>query len=174
MWSDPRRASTASGRNRPWVSEISPRVTGFSVIGFSVMKLVCATGRPRASVPHLVLPDSLQIGCRALTDFTNSLRLYCREGPKEDARNWSKSGGSAAALLGIPRVSPQAGEYYPQSAGRARHLRGDADRRREVAVLSASSGDFREDGGGGFSVDCPDGGPGGATGADGYSGGGDQ
>src|SRR6266852_3803755 len=174
MWSDPRRASTASGRNRPWVSEISPRVTGFSVIGFSLMKLVCATGRPRASVPMWLFPiHHKSIVERSPTSQTG-LRLYCREGLKEDARNWSKSGGSAAALLGIPRVSPQAGECYPQSAGRARYLRGDADRRREVAVLPASSGDFREDGGGGFSADRTDAGPGGATGADGHSGGGDQ
>jgi DNA-binding protein HU-beta len=80
----------------------------------------------------------------------------------------------AAALLGISRVSPQAGECYTESAGRARHLRGDADWRREVAVLPASGGDFGEDGGGGFSADRADAGPGGATGADGHSGGGDQ
>src|SRR5208337_2651456 len=97
------------------------------------------------------------------------LRLYC---PK-NARG-SKLGGSAAALLGIPRVSPQAGERYPQSAGRARYMCGDADRRRKVAVLPASGGDFGEDGGGGFSADRAHAGPGGATGADGHSGGGDQ
>src|ERR1700738_3108024 len=133
-----------------------------------------AAGRPRASVPTWCLPIHHKSYVERSQTSQASLRLYCREGPKEDARNWSKSGGSAAALLGIPRVSPQAGECYPQSAGRARYLCGDADRRREIAVLPASGGDFREDGGGGFSVDCPDAGPGGATSADGYSGGGGQ
>src|ERR1019366_6556536 len=85
-----------------------------------------------------------------------------------------KSFRSAAALLGIPRVSPKARECYTESAGRARYLRGDADRGREVAVLPASGRDFGEDGGGGFSADRVDAGPGGATGANGHSGGGDQ
>src|SRR5208337_3996847 len=92
----------------------------------------------------------------------------------KNARNGSKPGGSTAALLGIPRVSSQAGECYPESADRARYLCGDADRRRKVAVLPASGGDFGEDGGGGFSADRSDAGSGGTTGADGHSGGGDQ
>src|SRR6266478_6415056 len=135
---------------------------------------MCATGRPRAAVPTwFLLIHHKSVVERSQTSWTG-LRLYCREGPKVDAGNWSKLGGGAAALLGIPRVSPQTGECYPQSAGRARHLCGDADRRREVAVLPASGGDFGEDGGGGFSVDRADAGPGRATGADGRSGGSDQ
>src|SRR5208283_2691970 len=103
------------------------------------------------------------------------LRLYC---PKNDrtknAGTSSKFGGCAAALLGIPRVSPQTGECYPQSAGGARYLCRDADGRREVAVLPASGSDFGQDGGGGFSADRADAGPSRATGADGHSCGGNQ
>src|ERR1700675_894587 len=133
-----------------------------------------AAGRPRAAVATwFLLIHHKSVVERSQTSWTG-LRLYCREGRRKNARNWSKLVGSAAALLGIPRVPPQAGECYPQSAGRARYLCGDADRRREVAVLPASGGDFREDSGRGFSVDRADAGPGGATGADGYSGGGDQ
>jgi hypothetical protein len=79
-------------------------------------------------------------------------------------------GGHAAALLGISRVSPQTGERDTESAGRARHLRRDADRRRKVAVLPTAGGDFREDGGGRFSADRAHAGPGGTTRADGHSG----
>src|ERR1700681_2231880 len=174
MRSDPRRASTDPGRSRPWASEITPRVTYFTVVSFDIVKLMCACGTDECVLPYVVLADSSQIVCRALTDFAKWSKAILPRRSKEDARSWSKPGGSAAALVGIPRVSPQAGECYPQSAGRARYLCGDADRRREIAVLPASGGDFREDGGGGFSVDCADAGPGGATGADGHSGGGHQ
>ena len=44
----------------------------------------------------------------------------------------------------------------------------------EVAVLPTPGGGFGEDGGGGFSADRADAGPGGATGANGHTGGGDQ
>src|SRR6202165_892669 len=103
-----------------------------------------------AAVPTWCMPIHHKSYVERSQTSRAGLRLYFRESRRKNARNWSKLVGSAAALLGIPRVPPQAGECYPQSAGRARYLCGDADRRREVAVLSASSGDFRKDGGGGF------------------------
>src|SRR5450755_231977 len=60
--------------------------------------------------------------------WPSSLTLYC---PKDVATKnarpslpiRSRSGRSPSPLLGIPRVSPQAGERHPQPAGGARYLR---------------------------------------------------
>src|SRR5271163_154102 len=168
---DPRRARIASGRRRPCVSEITPRSTDFAVIGLLISSswaLLDGRGGRSSVIRH-------KAGVERSQTSPTLLRLYCQKNARrKNSRRWSKLGGSAATLLGIPRISPQAGECHPQSAGGARYLCGDADWRRKVAVLPASGGDFREDGGGGFSTDRADAGPGGATGADGHSSGGHQ
>src|SRR5258706_12283211 len=75
-------------------------------------------------------------------------------------------------LLGLRLVSSLAGRCCPQPAWRTRCLRGHADWWREVAVLPVAGGDFwRKDSHRSLSADRPDAGSGGATDADGDSGG---
>src|SRR5216684_1003772 len=88
MRSDPRRASTASARSRPCVSEITPRVIRFSAIRFSIAKLMGAAGRPRAAVPTWFLLIHHKSGVERSQTSTTALRLYCprvREGRMPEA-----------------------------------------------------------------------------------------
>src|ERR1700693_3475517 len=92
MRSEPDRACTASGRNRPWVSEITPRAINFLVIDFPVflstvrsaiiISADCRTGPERplrnASIPTWILPiHHIFIVERSQTSRPG-LTLYCR------------------------------------------------------------------------------------------------
>src|SRR6202162_3898902 len=92
MRSEPDRACTASGRNRPWVSEITPRIINFLVIDFPVflstvrsaiiISADCRTGPERplrnASIPTWILPiHHIFIVERSQTSRPG-LTLYCR------------------------------------------------------------------------------------------------
>src|SRR5271155_3365436 len=79
---------------------------------------------------------------------------------------------AAAEVLGVQHVSSAAGADCAEPPGWARCLRGDADGRGQVFVLSVAGGGVGRNGGGDFSADRADAGPGGAAGADGNSGGG--
>src|SRR3990172_67899 len=77
----------------------------------------------------------------------------------------------APALLGLRDIPADAGANCFQPAGWAGRLRGDADRRGQVALLPTAGGHIRRaHGGGGVSADRADAGPGGATYPDGHSG----
>src|SRR5580704_13603700 len=82
------------------------------------------------------------------------------------------SANTAAEVLGVQHVSSAAGADCAELAGGARCLRGDADGWGQVFVLPAAGGGFGRNGGGDFSADRADARSGGATGADGDSGGG--
>src|SRR5580698_2883777 len=84
----------------------------------------------------------------------------------------NRSAYTAAEVLGVQHVSSAAGADCGQSVSWARCLCGDADGRRKIAVLSVAGGCFGRDGGGDFAADRADARSGGATGADGDSGGG--
>ena len=77
--------------------------------------------------------------------------------------------GAPATLLGIQLVPPPAGADRAQPAGRPRHLRRHADRRRQVALLSAARSRFRAHRGRDFSPDRADARSGRAARADGNS-----
>src|SRR5205807_7848838 len=76
---------------------------------------------------------------------------------------------SVEAVLGIQFLPTIAGEHRPEPACRARHLRGDADRRRQVALLPVARRNLGQDGGRRFSSDRTHAGSGRAVGADGTS-----
>src|SRR6266404_9484734 len=79
MRSDPRKASTAWRRRRPWVSEITPRVTCFSVISFSILKVMGAAGRVLSEAEGM--RPSLRGPCRFITNrllSAHRLRKYSK------------------------------------------------------------------------------------------------
>src|SRR5262250_2541418 len=67
-------------------------------------------------------PDSTQFRCSGLTGAVMRA-VYTAN---TNARSWRRFVGDSAAVLGIPRIPPQAGKRDSQPARRTRYLRRDA------------------------------------------------
>src|ERR1022692_2591097 len=90
MCSAPRSAASASGRSRPWVSEIMPIRMGFSVLSGRALLFVfhlldeladadhCATYRAASNFLHVVAGGHTQRVETSVEGFEHSLRLDAR------------------------------------------------------------------------------------------------